>query len=202
MIHREHDIFKADERNAQCHSTKWNNSCSRVRGASWAAAARPTHDQLTIQHTRAYRRTRLTRTGDVKRLNTRRTRGASDHQALAAHGVPQGAHPPAQNLELCAPTAGRRCHELCSTAAQTCERVGRIVRGCQAAARRRRPGSVAPSAGGATASRPEGPTPPTHAVHPWGSSALGRRADTVAPWGAPLTNARHLPSDASYHSWL
>ena len=169
---------------------------SRVRGASWAAAARPTHDQLTIQHTRAYRRTRLTRTGDVKRLNTRRTRGASDHQALAAHGVPQGAHPPAQNLELCAPTAGRHCHELCSTAAQTCERVGRIVRGCQAAARRRRPGSVAPSAGGATASRPEGPTPPTHAVHPWGRvhSADGR---TQSPPGV-----RHLPMRTTYRATL
>ena len=101
MIHREHDIFKADERNAQCHSTKWNNSCSRVRGASCSSphtrpADHPTHTRIpahttdthwrckTTQHETDTRRIRSPGTGGARRA-ARSPSSSTESGALRTH---------------------------------------------------------------------------------------------------------------------
>ena len=62
-----------------------------------------------------------------------------------------------------------------------------------------RPASVAPSAGGTTASRPDRPTPRHSSVSPRGRvHPRDGRTTSCALWGAPLRWVRHLQTGASY----
>ena len=162
------------------------------------AAARPARDQLTIQHTFVHQRTRPTHTGDVKRHDTRHnTRRLRPPGTGGARRIEQ-THPPAQLLALCAPAAGRRCHERAEHSS-TARTHARAVQ--RASARHRatlpRPGAVVPSAGGTSRHR-------ATRVHPWPHSAessrpLGRTS--VRPQCRPLgcaTYQRAPPTDQRF----
>ena len=194
MIHREHDIFKADERNAQCHSTKWNNSCSRVRGASCSSphtrpADHPTHTRIpahttdthwrckTTQHETDTRRIRSPGTGGARRA-ARSPSSSTESGALRTHSwaaLPRAVQHSSTDLRTRGP---HRARVPGSRAAQTARLSGPVGRRDHSA--------------------PRGSSPP---LRPVGRLHSSPGADFAS---APLSTpgVRHLPTRATYRATL